>query len=162
MGIDERDVETHQEAKSIGHEETFSEDIVKIELAKMELLHLANKVARRLRRHGVTGRTVILKVKYSNFQQITRSTKLPESTDDGPEIYSTVCRLMEKTALGQRPVRLLGISLSHLTFLGKEEQLTLFDRSKDTKKSDELNRALDTLYEKHGDRGVRPGTLLEK
>ena len=114
MGIDNRDVVRHHDAKSVGHEETFSADILDTELAKKELLSLADKVARRLRRHGLTGKTITLKVKYSDFTLITRSETLPAATDDGQDIYSTACSLLKKTQVGKRPVRLLGISLSQL------------------------------------------------
>ncbi|MFC1814514.1 DNA polymerase IV [Thermodesulfobacteriota bacterium] len=162
MGIDDRDVITHQEAKSIGHEETFFEDIIKIDLAKKELLSLANRVASRLRRHGLTGRKVTLKVKYSNFVRITRSATLPKSTDDGTEIFSTACRLLGKTQAGKRPVRLLGISLSQFNTLRSEEQLSLFNQDVSDRKREDLNTALDTLHEKFGENIVRPGTLLTK
>jgi DNA polymerase-4 len=162
MGIDEREVVPEHDVKSIGHEETFSRDIVDMELAKKELLYLTDKVARRMRREQVTGRTITLKVKYTDFVLITRSTTLSEATDDGPKIYSTVSRLLEKTQVGKRPVRLLGISVSQLSFLGSESQLSLFDRDGASQKSRSLNTALDSLYDKHGEKGVRPGTLLDE
>jgi DNA polymerase-4 len=162
MGIDERDVIPEHDAKSIGHEETFSQDILSVDLAKRELLDLANKVARRMRRHDVTGRTITLKVKYSDFVQITRSMTLPKSTDDGPEIYATVCQLLKKTAMGKRPVRLLGISLSQLSYLGSESQLFLFQHDTEGQKRKDLHSALDSLHEKFGEKSIRPGRLLDE
>jgi len=162
MGIDERDVNPEHDVKSVGHEQTFLLDIMDPDLAKKELLSLANRVARRMRRNEATGRTVTLKVKYSNFQQITRSATLPESIDDGLEIYSAVCGLLKKTEVGKRPVRLLGISLSQLGFLGAEGQLSLFHQDVTAQKRKELNKALDSLYEKHGEKSVRPGTLIKE
>ena len=162
LGIDERDVVPEHDAKSIGHEQTFSEDIVDLGLAKKELLRLANRVARRLRREQVTGRTITLKVKYRDFVQITRSISLSKSTDDGPEIYSSVCRLLEKTEVGKRPVRLLGISLSQLNVLGSETQLGLFNHDGTSQKRRGLHTAIDSLYEKFGEKSIRPGTLLKE
>jgi DNA polymerase-4 len=162
MGIDEREVVPEHDTKSIGHEETFPHDIVDACEAKKELLSLVNKVSRRMRRNGVTGRTITLKVKYNDFVQITRSKTLPKSTEDGREIYSVACSLMEKTEVGKRPVRLLGLSLSQLTFIGPEDQLTLFDQNETSKKRKDLNKALDSLYEKHGEKSIRPGTLFIK
>ncbi len=162
MGIDERDVEPHHDVKSIGHEETFSKDILDAGLAKKELLSLANKVARRMRRKETTGRTITLKVKYSDFIQITRSITLSKSTDHAPEIYSAACSLLEKTDVGKRPVRLLGISLSQLSFTGPEGQLTLFDQDKVSEKRKNLNTALDSVHEKYGDESIQPGTLVKK
>ena len=162
MGIDHREVIPEHDAKSIGHEETFSQDIIDRGAAKKELLSLANKVARRMRREGVIGRTITLKVKYSDFVQLTRSKTLPTSTDDGPEIYSTVCRLLKKTAVGKRPVRLLGISLSQLSVIGSETQLGLFNPDGAALKRKELHTAIDSLHEKFGERSIRPGTLLKE
>ena len=160
MGIDERAVVPDQDVKSIGHEETFSHDISDIGPARKELLSLADKVARRMRQKKTIGRTLTLKVKYDDFVQITRSTTLPEPTDDGPEIYSIACSLLEKTDVGKRPVRLLGISLSKLSFSGSENQLSLFDQKESSQKRKNLNIALDSVHEKHGDNIIGPGTLL--
>ena len=162
MGIDEREVVADHEVKSISHEETFSQDIQDIDAGKKEILRLSNKVAHRARKMQAAGRTITLKVKYSDFRRITRAETLSSPTDDGFEIYSTACRLLRKTAVGMRPVRLLGISLSQLSFHGKESQFSLFDRDEQFKKRKSLNMALDSLYEKHGENSVRPGTLLEK
>jgi len=162
MGIDDREVIPDHEMKSIGHEETFSQDILDMNTAKKKLLYLANKVAYRMRKKEAAGKTVTLKVKYSDFRQVTRSKTLPKSTDDGFEIYSTVCRLLEKTAVGKRPVRLLGISLSQLSFLGAEHQLTLFDQDADSLKRKNLNIALDSLYEKYGEENIKPGVLFDE
>jgi DNA polymerase-4 len=161
MGIDERDVVPEHGAKSIGHEDTFEKDIIDVDLAKKELLALAHRVAHRLRQDKVTGETVTLKVKYSDFTLITRSTTLPEATDDAPEIYSTACTLLEKTAVGKRPVRLLGISISNLSS-DSESQLSLFLGDRSPVRKSKLNTAVDSIQEKFGDKFIRPGTLLIK
>lgn len=160
LGMDDREVIPEHDVKSIGHEETFLQDIIKLDVAKKELLALANKVARRMRHGGVTGKTVTLKVKYSDFVQTSRSTSLSKSTDDSLEIYSTICCLLERTEVGKRPVRLLGITLSQLSFSDSRGQLSLFQDSDEAQKRKRLNTALDSLYEKHGDKSVRPGTLF--
>ncbi len=162
MGIDDRDVVPHHDAKSIGHEQTFSKDILDLDVAKKELLALANDVAYRMRRHNVEGRTISLKVKYNDFVQITRSTTLSRSSDDGLEIFSKTCELLKSTAVGKRPVRLLGISLSQLTFLGTGNQLDLFNKKKESRRRKDLHKALDSLYEKHGKKSILPGTLIDK
>ena len=162
MGIDDRAVVPDHDVKSIGHEETFSHDILDIGEAKKELLSLADKVARRMRKKETTGRTITLKVKYDDFVQITRSATLPKPTNDGPEIYSTICSLLQKADVGKRPVRLLGISLSKLRFPASENQLDLFDQNGSSQKRKNLNLALDSVYEKHGDNSIGPGTLFTK
>jgi len=159
-GIDDREVVPEHGVKSVGHEETFSEDITEEGVAKKELLALANKVARRIRRDRLRGRTVTLKVKYADFVLVTRAVTLPEPTDDASVIYSSVCKVLSKTEVGRRPVRLLGFSLSHLV---SEEggQLSLFDKAAVTKRK-ELVSALDRICEKFGDDAIGPGTLVKK
>ena len=162
LAIDERAVIPRSEAKSVGHEETFSQDILEPETARKEILSLAEKVARRMRREGVSGRTITLKVKYNDFVQITRSKTLPKFIDDGFQIYSTACSLLEKTKVGKKPIRLLGVSLSQLSLLETERQLTIFNQEESSQKRKRLNTAIDSLHEKHGDKSIRPGTLLIK
>ena len=160
MGIDERDVIPEHDVKSIGHEETFLQDIMSLDTAQKELLKLGGKVARRMRQKGLKGKTITLKVKYSDFIQITRSTTLPKSTDDGSEIYSVVCRLLKNTEVTKKPIRLLGVSVSQLSFLGSGIQLSLFDQDPVSQERQRLNTVLDSLYEKYGDKSVVPGTLI--
>jgi DNA polymerase-4 len=161
MGIDDRAVIPEHDVKSIGHEETFLQDIVSLDIAQKELLALGNKVARRMRHKGLKGKTITLKIKYFDFVQITRSATLPESTDDGSQIYSVACRLLKKTLATKKPIRLLGVSLSQLSFLGSETQLSLFNQDRSYQKRRRMNIALDSLYEKYGDKSVVPGTLLK-
>jgi nucleotidyltransferase/DNA polymerase involved in DNA repair len=162
MGIDDRDVDTLHDVKSIGHEDTFSEDIYEFESAKKELLSLANRVARRMRRKSVEGKTITLKVKYSDFTRITRSVTLHKYTNDSAEIYTCICGLLNKTGVGKRPVRLLGISLSQLADIGSGTQLSLFDQPDSNQKRKDLNKTLDSIYEKFGEKGIRPGALIDE
>ncbi|MBI5577225.1 MAG: DNA polymerase IV [Deltaproteobacteria bacterium] len=184
QGIDDREVEPEVEAKSVGHEETYPEDLVDIGSIENELFSLATRVASRLRRHEAKGKTITLKVKYCDFTLVTRSVTRDRATDDGAEIYRSVLPLLGKTEAGKRPVRLLGISLSRLSgdeenrSGGKHEQLTLFggpqggrDGSSrqesappqpSSEKKEKLNRAVDRIREKFGDKGIRPAKLLDR
>jgi len=179
-GIDERAVETEREAKSVGHEDTYDADIRDPAAIRRELLGLADRVAARLRSHGVKGRTVTLKVKYADFTAITRAVTLPCATDDGGELYRNVVPLLAKTEAGRRPVRLLGISVSRLA--GDEpvpettwDQMPLFGGkprrgagearparpAADPARTARLNDAVDRIREKFGKKGIRPATLLD-
>jgi len=162
MGIDDREVIPENEAKSIGHEETFDKDILDPDQARQEVLSLADRVARRMRRAGVRGRTVSLKVKYADFTQITRASTLPEPVDDSSEIYTIACRLLGKTEVGKRPVRLMGVSLSQLTSPQNDTQLHLFGPDRACLKRKGLNTALDQICDKFGEKSIRPGTLIYK
>jgi DNA polymerase-4 len=184
LGIDEREVVPEREAKSMGREETYPEDLSDRESIRTELLSLATRVAERLRSEGVKGKTVTLKVKYHDFTLVTRAVTLDRFTDDGGEIYRSVLALLPKTEAGKRPIRLLGISVSHLTESGEApapgepDQLPLFGKSpgeRSTKatgksanpavspeKKEKLNRAVDRIREKFGKKGIRPAALLDE
>jgi len=161
LGIDEREVIPWSEAKSVGHEETFSQDILQEEAARKEILFLSQKVARRMRRKGVSGRTITLKVKYSDFVQVTRSVTLPAFTCDGHTLFATACKLMAKTDVGRKPVRLLGVSVSQLSHASASaEQLSLFQEDEASSKRKNLNTALDSVSERFGEDALRPAPLL--
>lgn len=162
MGIDDRPVEPERETKSIGHEETFVRDILDLEEARKELLSLTGRVARRMRREKVKGATISLKVKYSDFTQISRASTLDTSTDDSGDIYAVACQLLRKTEVGKRPVRLIGISLSKLTSTENGIQLSLFGPDRASLKRKELNTALDSICDKFGEKSIRPATLISR
>ena len=159
-GVDEREVEPEREVKSIGHEDTYPIDISDLGEARKQLLSLATRVAKRLRGYGLAGKTVTLKVKYYDFVQVTRSITFAEPTDDNRKIFHTCCDLLNKTEVGRRPVRLFGISLSQLSDSDETKQLALFAEEEPDKRR-RLNKALDTISEKFGDKAIVPGTLLE-
>jgi DNA polymerase-4 len=176
-GIDDRPVETSLEAKSIGHEDTYDHDLRERGAMRRELLSLSDRVSARLRRHGVKGKTVTLKVKYADFVQVTRAATLSEPTDDGGSLYRIALDLLWNTEAGARPVRLLGISVSKLVPAtgdakpSRMEQLLLFGRPRgavreeprpaDPAKKEKLNRAVDRIREKFGPKGIAPGALPE-
>jgi DNA polymerase-4 len=162
-GIDDREVITEHETKSIGNEETFERDLREEKALRKELLALATRVGKRLRRHGLAGKTVTLKVKYADFKQITRSTTLSEATADDRKIFLHGCELLTRTQAGQRPVRLIGISISNLTPAVSEKQLQLFNHA--TAQADgrrKLYQALDAISGKYGSDAIVPGALLDE
>jgi DNA polymerase-4 len=185
LGIDDRDVETEREAKSIGREETYPEDLLDGETIRRELLSLSVRVASRMRRHGIKGKTVTLKVKYHDFTLVTRAVTLEAPTDDGGDIHGCAMKLLAKTEGGRRPVRLLGISLSGLGGEGtsnaaeKPFQLPLFGPPSgrrppvrggmpfprpvvDPAKKEKLNKAVDRIREKYGDDLILPASLIDR
>ena len=161
-GSDDRPVNPEREVKSIGAEDTFPVDINGAEAIKAELLRLSIRVTRRLRRHGFLSRTVTLKVKYSDFQQVTRAETLGWATDQAREVYQAVCGLLTETSAMVRPVRLLGISLSRLEIESEEPEPTLLTDPESCRKDRGLDRVLDRIKEKYGDGAVIPATLLNK
>ena len=175
-GIDDREVEPEREIKSMGREETFDEDLLEILDLRRQLLDIATRTAARLRSHGLRGRTITLKVKYSDFRLVTREVTLPLGIDDGGEIFRQALTLLEKTAAGKKPVRLLGIYLSNFgAGPGRDPgsgQIPLFGHRpqpggpsprsrglRDPARTEKLNEAVDRIRGKYGEKGVRPGTL---
>lgn len=113
-GIDHRRVKTHRIRKSYGKERTFKDDIGDLDWIRGFLKDLAGQISEGLQKIQAGGKTITLKVRYENFETITRSASLPNHTNDQETIFDTVLKLMEETEMGQREVRLLGITLSNL------------------------------------------------
>jgi DNA polymerase-4 len=111
-GIDERPVRPHREVKSIGAEDTFPYDLSKHEDLYAEVDKLAAKVSERLQKRNMKGRTVTLKIKYSDFRQITRAHSSAEALDQAGVISAVAKALLDATDLNNKKIRLLGISLS--------------------------------------------------
>lgn len=124
-GIDHRVVVSNRPRKSVGAETTFQHDLVQEEKIKEALKQRAVEVARMLAARNLSGRTVTLKVKYANFQQITRSHTLDHPLTGLKEMWSVLPGLLKKTEIGKRPVRLLGVAVSNLCISGisRQEQL---------------------------------------
>lgn len=113
-GIDNRQVKTHRIRKSIGKERTFSEDVNDLGWINNFLRELAGKISESMQKKNVAGKTVTLKVRYDDFETITRSTSFSHYIDRADDIGETAISLLEQTEVGQRKVRLLGITLSNL------------------------------------------------
>ncbi|AYG70242.1 DNA polymerase IV (plasmid) [Rhizobium sp. CCGE531] len=114
-GIDERQVRPDRIRKSVGAEDTFPEDIDDLDLATAELQPLAEKVWRYCEASGISGKTVTVKIKYSDFTQATRSRTVPFPVADMGEILEAASALLATVHPFRRPVRLLGVTLSSLT-----------------------------------------------
>jgi len=155
-GMDDRSVVPDREARSISHETTFAEDIGDREVLLAWLTELTEQVARRLRRHGLKGRTVELKVRFADFQTITRSLTLPEPTNITQELLQGATQLLA-TKLPQQhlPVRLLGFGVTGLGDTGRSQR-QLFDEP-DRERHRQLDRVTDQISEKFGRLALRRG-----
>ena len=120
-GIDERSVHNDHVRKSFGAERTFSTDYNDWTLLKTELEGIANKVSERMGKKSVKGKTISLKLRYDNFETITRALTLSFYTSSKEVLFEQSVQLMEQTQAGDRKVRLLGISVSNLDSEKKEE-----------------------------------------
>jgi DNA polymerase-4 len=111
-GCDDREVETDVPRKSLGRETTLQIDISDISEIIKILEDLSREVESLLKEEGLAGRTVTLKLRYENFQTVTRSLTLPGLVDEYEFIRNTAVSLLKKTQAGQRKVRLLGVTVS--------------------------------------------------
>ena len=127
-GIDDRQVELEGDPKSISREITLPVNCTSLREIRILLRMLSRKVARRAAKKGFVGNSIFIKIKYADFQNITRSMTVSTPTANGPEIGNYAVALLEKTASELRPVRLVGVGLSQLSpaCASKETQL-LFD-----------------------------------
>lgn len=159
-GIDDRAVVPDREAKSISHETTFPEDIDDQEILRSWLVELAEQVGRRLRRHDLRGRTVDLKVRFSDFRIITRSVTLPEPTNVTQQLVTAGLDLLDHRLPPKHlPVRLLGFGVSGFDRSGKTQRL-LFDDSARSRQSD-LDRVSDQIAQKFGLSALRRAKGME-
>ena len=156
-GIDDRAVEPERPLKSVGHEETFAQDHHGHDTLERELVRLADGVGSRLRRHGLAGRTITLKVRFSDFHTITRSSTRTEATDSTQVIVREAKSLL--AAVDPTPgVRLIGVSVSGLS-QGIGRQLTL-DEAGDAG-WDDATEAVDAIRARFGPAAIGPATLAE-
>lgn len=114
-GVDNREVNPDRERKSIGAEDTFVEDISTLTEARALTLPLVDKVWNACVNRGLSGRTVTLKVKFADFEQITRSKSQSGPFRDKEELTSLVDILLSQAFPPRQPVRLLGVTTSNLT-----------------------------------------------
>lgn len=157
LGLDDSPVLPRRVRKSRGAEHTFLRDVGSRELLKRRLLQQSEEVGRSLRRKGLRGKTVVLKLKFHDFQQITRSRTLSRSTDSTREIYKVAGLLLDSVQL-RKKVRLIGVSVSN--FGGLPDQGSLLPeegRERDAR----LDRALDSIRDKYGTESVFRGSLLD-
>jgi DNA polymerase-4 len=154
-GHDSRSVVAETAEKSVGAEETFEIDHYDRDLLKRELLRLSERTVATLRSRGLRGRTVSIKVRYSDFTTITRSRTLPVPTDVTREVYQTACKLLdEQTPPGA--VRLIGVRMEQLG-TGEGGQLLLDTPEQGWR---EAEQAADKARSKFGTAAVRPAALL--
>ncbi|MEZ6852705.1 DNA polymerase IV [Halodesulfovibrio aestuarii] len=165
-GIDERAVEPSIEAKSESAETTLHKDTLDKVLLKKWLMRHADRVGQNQRKHGLKGRTITLKVKYSDFQSLTRSKTLPDPTNTTDVIYQVAADLLDAIDL-VKPVRLIGLGLSNYNNTGLE-QLNMLDHMQHrctgvvraTKKQQQIDEALDAVRNKFGNKVICRGSLF--
>ena len=157
-GRDPSPVETSRQAKSISEETTFQVDQTDPTILHAVLAHLSQDVGFRLRREGLSAKTIGIKVRFSDFTTTTRelTADIPVSSD--PEIYGCAKRLLDKVRMAL-PVRLLGVSASGLCAV-TEKQRGLFEE--DNSSWREVSKAVDALRARYGRNLVNLGATLHR
>ncbi|MGE4579048.1 MAG: DNA polymerase IV [Desulfuromonadales bacterium] len=159
-GIDDRPIIMDDTVKSIGQEETFPADLFDVDTLQTHLLRLTEKVASRLRKKSLLASALTIKVKYGNFEQVTRSKTLENPSASVPEFYPVAKELLSRTESGQRGIRLLGVTAGNLVPC-ETSQMSLFEDKCEKKKGKALDEAIDRIREKYGDPGITRGTLVD-
>jgi len=153
-GVDHRIVHADHEAKSVSAETTFDTDLASPADLVPVLRALSEKVSSRLKKAGIAGRTVVLKLKTQDFKTRTRNRQLGDPTRLADRIFQTGLQLLEKETDGTR-YRLLGIGVSDLTDAGRADPPDLVDLR--ARKRALAEGAIDTLREKFGRLAVETG-----
>lgn len=153
-GLDDRPVESGRHAKSIGHEQTFSEDLRHMTEIHREVVRLSDAVAMRVRERNTPARTVSLKVRFGDFSTITRSVTSDRPVRTAAGIIERVDGLLADTELRgrirDRGVRLLGVTCTG--FVADTVQLGLFEESLDRDLA--ASETVDRIRSRFGDRSI--------
>jgi len=175
QGLDDREVVTESQEKSISHERTYETDTADGEILTATLLDLSERVARRARRDGLSGRTVSFVWRNPDFSRQSHARTLPEPTHSSQAIYAAVLDLFRETAKlrgpermgfhgrsvgpqgkSQRRFRLIGVRLSNFT--QDSQQLSLFQNPKPAAN---LDAAMDAVRNKFGEGAIRRARLTD-
>ena len=158
-GEDPRHVEPEIAAKSVGHEITFDRDVDDPDEVERTLLMLADHVGRRIRSSGLKGRTIQLKLRWSDFTTLTRADTHDPATESSLDIYHRAAaklhRLFEENP--GRAVRLIGVSV---TGFGEQAQQELF--ADPTEADARLDHAADLIRDRFGESAIGPARLVQR
>jgi DNA polymerase-4 len=156
-GEDDRNVEPDLLAKSIGSEETHEYDLTDRAAVERSLLDHAGRVAQRLVREGLSGRVVVVKLKYSDFTIRTRRATLPEPVSDTGSIFEAAKALLDRFIRKNARVRLTGIAVSGI--VQGPPPPTLFQDCAAEKRR-RLEQVVSHVSDRFGEDGIKRATLL--
>lgn len=155
-GIDPRTVQARADEKSVGHEITFETDVTDAQVIRRELLRMSNMVAVRLRTGGFVARTVVLKLRFSDFTTITRSRTIAEPTNLGRTIYEEVGQIYEAMGRQEAAIRLVGVRAEQLQDAATAPQ-GLWDESEAWREAEDV---MDAASARFGKGAVRQARLI--
>lgn len=157
QGIDLSPVVPSAEPKSVSAEDTFQQDTDDMEELQRWLMIQSESVGRDLRKNGYRGRTVTVKVKFSDFKSITRSRTLEEPTNCTETIFTVAAALLRELRVPKK-LRLIGVGLSNLT--GLERQALLIENAR-SRRDESLDRAMDEIHAKFGETALKRGRVFK-
>lgn len=160
-GIDDRPISVKHTAKSVSQETTFAKDVRDVETLLETIDRLAKQISKRLLKKHTQGTTIKIKLRWSNFDTITRQLTLNQPTNQHETIRNAATSLFNKAWSKGEPVRLIGVGVSSLA----PEQLLLWDYQLKNEVNDldeHLSAAIHDLRQKYGDDIVHWGQDLDK
>ena len=158
-GQDSRQVTPAHRERSIGADETFAFDVDDPAYIHRELLKLSDRTAARVRAAGMLGRTISIRVRFSDFTTITRSRTLRDPTDVSREIYATARALFDGLGLQRARLRLVGVRMEGLMDSAQAPIQGLLDAPEHGWR--DADRAVDQASARFGAGAVRPASLVE-
>jgi DNA polymerase IV len=158
-GRDSRPVVLTRRERSIGADETFSYDVDDPAYIYRQLLKLSDRTAARVRAAGMVGRTISIKVRFSDFTTITRSKTLRDPTDVSRDIYATARALFDGLGLQRARLRLVGVRMEGLMDSAQAPVQGLLDEPAHGWR--DADRAVDRASARFGAGAVRPASLVE-
>ncbi len=159
QGIDTRPVESDHDAKSISKETTFARDVTDLALLRQTIRQLAEGVGWRVRKAGLRGNTIRVKIRWADFTTLTRQLALAQATDDDAEIERVAQELFRGAWTAGQAVRLIGVGISG--FDDAAQQMGLW-QDETTEEKRRLQATLDDLKSRFGESIVKRGSDIKK
>jgi DNA polymerase-4 len=155
-GVDRSAVASVRERRSISSERTFAADVAEYRVLDRSLRRMSEELGSRLRKEGLAGATVRIKVRWPDFSTITRQARLQQPSDQEGEIYRAASKLFRKAWHEGAAVRLLGVGVSNLG--PPARQLELFNHS--WEHDENLLKAIDSIRKRYGPDALRRADSL--
>jgi len=153
-GVDTSKVDLYGETKSISRETTLERDTMDQSILESILRRLSEHVGAQLREEGKRARSIVLKLRYDDFETITRRITVRESAASDEIIFARATQLLGRALRNTRkPVRLIGIGVSNL--VGEDRQLSMFDSA--SRRSELLDQTIDRIRRKYGFEAIQSG-----
>lgn len=161
-GLDDRPVEPGRERKQIGRETTFMTDTDDRDFVRRTLLALTEQVAAGLRRRNLAARTVTVKLRLAPFETHTKRKTVDAQLFTTEAIYPIATELLAAADPGDRPIRLIGVSVSGLHDQPPERQLGLFRDSGPSDNAERVADVLDEVSERFGQDALKRAKLIRR